>query len=580
MRVECDVRNRNRRAMEAYPTTNAITVAISVAPAPGPLPSVAWRNSSRPLRMTAGIESRNEERAADVRSRPRKRPPVIVAPERETPGTSAQACAKPIRIPSRIVSDSMPRLRFETCSAHRSTRPRAISAVPISWRLRAPASIWSRTASPKMRMGIVPKRTSRPSRESSVPRISGLRRPRTHATRMRAMSARKYTRIAAIVPSCVTAVKAAPGSSQPSIAGTIRRWAVLEMGRNSVMPCTKPSTIACSRSTPPAYAEAARCGLIRPPSDDGGLQNLRADLAGDLDERLRGARAVAVAVPEHRDAPHHELARHRYDLDVRIQARLGGELRHERMPHSGADPAHHGEGVDGPEHRLTPRPGCCPRAREQQVARDADRRLDHLEAVELSQRHVLTAAIRAAGRDEQHVAILEQHRVVELRGHRRAHRGEREIERARGDAVEQQCLIELLADLDAHLGPARAELADHARKNARARRLERPDADPPGLAGDELIEIGAQRAEAREQAVRVPQHDLARLGQRDRPGTARPLDQLEADRALERGDLLRDGRLRIAQSLGRAREGALLGDGLQGGEVAGFDSDESISRHD
>ena len=30
------------------------------APAPGPLPSVAWRNSSSPLSTTAGIESRNE----------------------------------------------------------------------------------------------------------------------------------------------------------------------------------------------------------------------------------------------------------------------------------------------------------------------------------------------------------------------------------------------------------------------------------------------------------------------------------------------------------------------------------------
>ena len=78
----------------------------------------------------------------------------------------------------------------------------------------------------------------------------------------------------------------------------------------------------------------------------------------------------------------------------------------------------------------------------------------------------------------------------------------------------------------------------------------------------------------------MPQHDLARLGQRDRPRPARPLDELETDRALERGDLLRDGRLRVAEPFGRAREGALLGNRLQCGEVAGFDSDESISRHD
>ena len=49
---------------------------------------------------------------------------------------------------------------------------------------------------------------------------------------------------AAIVPSCVTAVNAAPGSSQPRKAGTMRRWAVLEIGRNSVIPCTMPRTIA------------------------------------------------------------------------------------------------------------------------------------------------------------------------------------------------------------------------------------------------------------------------------------------------------------------------------------------------
>src|SRR3712207_5017523 len=49
-----------------------------------------------------------------------------------------------------------------------------------------------------------------------------------------------------MVPSWVTAVKAAPGSSQPRKAGTIRRWPVLEIGRNSVSPCTIPRTIASS----------------------------------------------------------------------------------------------------------------------------------------------------------------------------------------------------------------------------------------------------------------------------------------------------------------------------------------------
>ncbi len=54
---------------------------------------------------------------------------------------------------------------------------------------------------------------------------------------------------AAIVPSWVTAVNAAPGSSQPRKAGTIRRWPVLEIGRNSVSPWTIPRTIASMSDT-------------------------------------------------------------------------------------------------------------------------------------------------------------------------------------------------------------------------------------------------------------------------------------------------------------------------------------------
>src|SRR5215207_2966597 len=60
-----------------------------------------------------------------------------------------------------------------------------------------------------------------------------------------------------MVPSWVTAVKAAPGSSQPAKAGTIRRCAVLEIGRNSVRPWTIPSTIASSALTAPRLSGGA-----------------------------------------------------------------------------------------------------------------------------------------------------------------------------------------------------------------------------------------------------------------------------------------------------------------------------------
>src|SRR3954469_6406695 len=58
---------------------------------------------------------------------------------------------------------------------------------------------------------------------------------------------------ATVVPSWITAVKAEPGSSHPTNAGTIRRCAVLEIGRNSVSPWTIPRTMASKSdmSAPP-----------------------------------------------------------------------------------------------------------------------------------------------------------------------------------------------------------------------------------------------------------------------------------------------------------------------------------------
>ena len=56
-----------------------------------------------------------------------------------------------------------------------------------------------------------------------------------------------------MVPSWITAVKAAPGSSQPASAGTIRRWPLEEIGRNSVSPWTTPRTSASSDDMRASY---------------------------------------------------------------------------------------------------------------------------------------------------------------------------------------------------------------------------------------------------------------------------------------------------------------------------------------
>ena len=84
-------------------------------------------------------------------------PAVSVAPERDTPGTSAQACAKPMMTPSRAVNVSISRECEPAFSAASSSRPSAISVQPISVRLRAPFSIWSENTSPKIPIGIVPR---------------------------------------------------------------------------------------------------------------------------------------------------------------------------------------------------------------------------------------------------------------------------------------------------------------------------------------------------------------------------------------------------------------------------------------
>ena len=49
------------------------------------------------------------------------------------------------------------------------------------------------------------------------------------------------------VPSWVIAVNAEPGSTPPKNWPTIDWWALEEIGRNSVSPCTMPSTSASSQ---------------------------------------------------------------------------------------------------------------------------------------------------------------------------------------------------------------------------------------------------------------------------------------------------------------------------------------------
>src|SRR5262249_51783949 len=91
--------------------------------------------------------------------------------------------------------------------------------------------------------------------------------------------------------------------------------------------------------------------------------------------------------------------------------------------------------------------------------------------------------------------------------------------------------------------------------------------------------VGLRRAEPRDDAVRMPQEDAPGVRDRDGPGPARAVDEALADKALERRDLLADGRLRVPQPGGGAAEAALLGDRLQGRQVAQLDPEPMIRLH-
>ena len=129
-------------------------------------------------------------------------------------------------------------------------------------------------------------------------------------------------------------------------------------------------------------------------------------------------------------------------------------------------------------------------------------------------------------------------------------------------------------------GQAVRELAQEARQDACADALVGADAERARRAFGEGGHVGLGRLQARDDARRVAEEELAGLGQRDAARAAGPLHELLADDPLERLDLLADRRLRVAELLGGAAERALLGDGLQGREMPNLDAEPSISSHD
>jgi len=105
-----------------------------------------------------------------------------------------------------------------------------------------------------------------------------------------------------------------------------------------------------------------------------------------------------------------------------------------------------------------------------------------------------------------------------------------------------------------------------------------------GLPVPERVEVGLRRRQPRDDRLRVPEQQLAGLGERDLARAARPVDELLADKALQRRDLLRDRRLRVPERKGRLAERRLTSDRLQRDQVTKLDAlpavEPSIRFHD
>ncbi len=139
------------------------------------------------------------------------------------------------------------------------------------------------------------------------------------------------------------------------------------------------------------------------------------------------------------------------------------------------------------------------------------------------------------------------------------------------DEAEQLLVVGRLRQRDAHLRPGSEETVHHLREDPLTRTLEDADAKRSRLALAERVEIGLGGRDPRRDCTGVGEQEGACLGEGDRLGAARPLDQPVADDPLERGDLLADRRLRIPESRRGLAERALARDRFQSQEVPQLD---------
>ena len=183
------------------------------------------------------------------------------------------------------------------------------------------------------------------------------------------------------------------------------------------------------------------------------------------------------------------------------------------------------------------------------------------------------------GRDEEHVRVGEELQGLERAVEQRRHR-ESEVELAALDEPQQVLVRRGLGQLELDVRPLGHEAAHDGGEHARADALERADPEPAALALRERRHVRLGGVQARDDRLRVAEQERARLGEGDRPRAAGSLEQALADEPLERLDLLADRGLRVAERRGRAPEGALARDRLEGREMTELDPEPTIRFHD
>ena len=114
------------------------------------------RASKPPASTITGIESKNEKFALAVREKPSISAAVIVTPERETPGMSAIACARPM-IRAIFIVMTVSSFAPLFLSAKPKINPKTMVIIAIKAPFLAYCSIKSPKARPNSPTGIVPK---------------------------------------------------------------------------------------------------------------------------------------------------------------------------------------------------------------------------------------------------------------------------------------------------------------------------------------------------------------------------------------------------------------------------------------